>query len=313
VTASYIVPIRLQTADGVEDLAAYLASLEDVEVLVIDGSGPEIFAKVHDAVREFTTHVPPSVAGKNGKARGVLSGLLLATHEKIVVADDDVHYDHASLREVLRRLDIADVVRPQNYFSPAPWHAVLDSARSLVNRAFDGDWPGTLAFRRSSVPKGYNADVLFENLELVRTIRARGGSELVARDLFVARRPATFQHFLSQRVRQAYDEFARPARFAAALAVLPAIALGSVLVGPPILAVFALLAIACAMIGWLRDGAHRYFSFLGVAAAPIWLLERAACAWLALYERFRFGGVRYGDTIIRAAASAPDELRQWAS
>ena len=30
---------------------------------------------------------------------------------------------------------------------------------------------------------GYDGDVLFENLELIRTVRARGGEEAVALDL----------------------------------------------------------------------------------------------------------------------------------
>lgn len=312
-SATYIAPIRLSSQEGVDELAAYFATLRDVEVLIVDGSGPEVFAAVHAAVKSFATHVEPTVNGLNGKARGVLTGLSLATHDKIVVADDDVRYEPANLREVVRLLDLADVVRPQNFFSPAPWHAIFDSARSLINRAFDGDWPGTLAFRRSALPKGYNPDVLFENFELVRTVCARGGAEIVARDIFVARRPATLRHFLNQRVRQAYDEFARPVRFLAALAVLPLLIGGWIAVGPLALGAFAALSIFPALVGWSRGRAYRYFSFLAVLAAPLWVLERATCSWLALYEHCRYGGVRYGDHILRRAASKANERAQWAS
>lgn len=310
---TYILPLRLRNAAGVEELAGYLQSLQGVVVIVVDGSAPEIFAIVDRSIGCFAIHVPPSVAGANGKARGILTGLALSANEKIVVADEDVRYDTASLQRVLLMLDDADVVRPQNYFLPAPWHAVLDSARVLINRAFDGDWPGTLAFRKAALPKGYNPNVLFENFELVRTIRARGGIEVIASDCFVARRPPSVEHFFSQRVRQAYDEFARPARLAVQLAVLPAVVAGWALAGFMVPMAFALLAIACATIGWLRGGAYRYFSLLGVFAAPFWMVERAICAWLALYERCVFGGVRYGDSILRAAASSTEELAQWAS
>ncbi|MFP3381064.1 hypothetical protein SB767_32600, partial [Bacillus sp. SIMBA_069] len=37
----------------------------------------------------------------------------------------------------------------------------------------------------------------------------------------VARRPPALRHFLGQRVRQAYDDFAQPARLLAELSVLP--------------------------------------------------------------------------------------------
>ena len=55
---------------------------------------------------------------------------------------------------------------------------------------------------------------MFENLELVKTIEAAGGRQIVASDLFVRRLPLTTHHFVNQRIRQAYDDLARPVRFA---------------------------------------------------------------------------------------------------
>ena len=74
-----------------------------------------------------------------------------------------------------------ELVRPQNYFAPLRWHARWDTARTLLNRVAGGvDFPGTLAVRRSrsSQTDGYDGDVLFENLELIRTIEAAGGRVL---------------------------------------------------------------------------------------------------------------------------------------
>jgi hypothetical protein len=296
-------------------LADYLRSLAGVQTIVVDGSDADVFAAHALAFPASVLHVAPdqTIAGVNGKVRGVLTGLRYAAHERVVVADDDVRYTPWSLRAVVIALDRADVVRPQNYFWPAPWHAVLDASRSLINRALDGDWPGTLAFRKSFLPRGYDADALFENLELVRTVRARGGRESVRYDLFVRRLPPSAPHYMSQRVRQAYDEFARPVRLGAALAIIP-------------LAVYALgtgradwiaagvaSSQALALFGWFRGRAYRYFSLLSVLAAPLWVLERAVCAWLALYERVRFGGVRYAGRVVRRAASSQKELtRKWA-
>ena len=313
IRATYILPLRLDSARAIPELARYLETLAQVEIIVVDGSGQELFDRLHRLIGEFATHVKPTMPGRNGKVRGVLTALPLASKEHVVVADDDVRYDSASLDEVLRRLEYADVVRPQNFFSPAPWHAVWDSARSLINRTFDGDWPGTLAFRRSALARGYNADVLFENYELVRTIRAGGGREIVARDIFVARRPPTFEHVIGQRVRQAYDEFARPWRLVAGLGILPGLLIGWRAAGILAPLVFVALAVSCATIGWLRAGAYRRFSPLCVVAAPLWTLERGVCSWLALWQRFRFGGVRYGDSVIAASASSQRELKRWAS
>jgi len=65
--------------------------------------------------------------------------------------------------------------------------------------------------------------VLFENLEMERTVRAGGGRVRALHDLYVARRPPSTRHFLGQRVRQAYDSLAQPGRLAAELAILPTV------------------------------------------------------------------------------------------
>ncbi len=308
--ASYLLPIRATTTAHVSELAAYLNALRHVQVIVVDASEDQIFAAHAAAFAPGILHIAPDpdIEGANGKVRGVLTGLRRCKYDKIVIADDDVRYTLWSLRAVLAALDDADIVRPQNYFDPLPWHAVLDTSRTLINRALDGDWPGTLAFRRSFAPFGYNPDALFENLELVRTVRARGGREAVRRDIYVRRLPPATPHYWSQRVRQAYDEFARPARLLAALAIAPLC-----IARPSLIGAFGTLAIGAAFTGWVRAKGYQYFPWLAVVAAPLWLAERAICAWLAVYERVRFGGVRYAGRIVKRAASSPKELRRkWA-
>ena len=212
------------------DLVAYLCRLaRQAETIVVDGSPPEVFAAhgsaLVEAIAAGLLHLPPSelLATEMGKVGGVLTGVRLASRENIVVADDDVRYDEGTLAAVVAALETADVVRPQNYFDPLPWHACWDTARMLLNRVTGGDWPGTLGVRRSALVAtgGYDGRAMFENLELVRTIVAAGGREATLVDVFVARRPSTVRHFWSQRVRQAYDEIARPERLATQLALLP--------------------------------------------------------------------------------------------
>ena len=224
-------PISSAAAATRDDLAAYLRWLaERAETIVVDGSPSAIFAAHSavwaDAIGAGLRHVAPAadLATEMGKVGGVLTGLRLASHDRVIIADDDVRYDEAALDRLAAALDSGDVVRPQNYFDPLPWHACWDTGRMLLNRVTGGDWPGTLAVRRSVLAGtgGYDGRALFENLELVRTVVAAGGREVLLDDLFVARRPPTSRHFWSQRVRQAYDELARPGRLAWQLALLPA-------------------------------------------------------------------------------------------
>jgi hypothetical protein len=151
--------------------------------------------------------------------------------------------------------------------------------------------------------------VLFENLELVRTIVAAGGREAVAYGVYVRRRPPSTRHFLSQRVRQAYDEFARPLRMAAWLSVIPAMVWLGRRRGGAAVAVAVAATVACAEAGRRRDGGRRVFPFSASLLAPVWVLERGLCAWLALSARLSLGGVPYRGGLLRSAATPMKMLR----
>src|SRR5690606_15137159 len=231
---------------------------------------------------------------------GVLTGIQLASCASIVIADDDVRYDAAALLDVQRHLEQADLVRPQNHFQPMPWHACLDSARILINRASGGDWPGTFGLRRAALLRthGYDGNVLFENLELVRTITAGGGRELRPLDLFVVRLPPVQAHFWSQRVRQAYDEFARPSRLLFWLGLLPAGILLTLTFGAWVPVVLGGVSVAVAEVGRRIGHGRRVFPFRASLVAPLWVLERALCAWIAVAARVVLGGVPYSGRVL---------------
>ncbi|MCI4062194.1 glycosyltransferase family 2 protein [Micromonospora sp. R77] len=309
----YVLPLRWSHDTGLTELTDHLRALARwVDVTVVDGSPPNLFARHAASWRDLVRHVRPDPAlrGANGKVLGVLTGLALARHEHVVVGDDDVRYDEAALRAVHALLDRVDLVRPQNHFDPLPWHAWWDTGRTLLNRAFGGDWPGTLAVRRSTFHAmgGYDPDVLFENLELVRTVRAYGGTTATPAWLHVRRLPPTAAHFGGQRVRQAYDDLAQPVRLVTSLAVLPGVLAALAARRPALLLGAGAVTVAVAELGRRRAGGGRVFPAHTALAAPLWLLERGVCAWLALGRRLR-GGVPYGGTRLRVAAHSRRVLR----
>lgn len=301
---SYVLPIAARISQT-RVLSGYLRGLSRAvdDVIVIDGSPPEVFDAHSKAWSGHVRHERPAIRTTNGKVAGVMTGVRAARYEHVIIADDDVRYRRAELVRMLALLQSHDVVRPQNFFDPLPWHARWDTARTLLNRLGDGDWPGTLGVRRSMLlaAGGYSGEVLFENLELVRTMRAAGGTEAVPLDLFVARRPPEAAHFLSQRPRQAYDEWARPLRLAAQLALLPA----GILIarqGPGWLLAAAAGTIVVAEIGRRKGKGRSVFPPSSALWTPAWLAERAVTSWMALGMRI-LGGVRYRDKRLRDAAT----------
>ncbi|ERG64436.1 hypothetical protein L332_08235 [Agrococcus pavilionensis RW1] len=255
-------------------------------------------------------HIRPDRTTPNGKVAGVLTGVDATDQPRTVIADDDVRYTEAALADAVGRLTRAGIVAPQNHFRPLPWHARWDTARSLINRALGADYPGTLVVRREFAADGYRGDVLFENLELLRTVEARGGRVEWAKDLFVERRPPTPAHFRSQRIRQAYDSFAQPARLAAELTLLPALLLQAR--RPLGYLMWAAAAIAVAERGSRVDGGRRIYPTTAALWAPAWVAERAVTAWLAVGWR-ALGGVPYAGGRLRHAASSARRLRRAAS
>jgi hypothetical protein len=305
---SYVLPIATTTGPDPE-LTAYLRGLAPlVDLVVVDGSAPPVFARQQAAWAPLGRHLAPRARTPNGKVGGVVTGLAAARYDRVVLADDDVRWTPEALGEISRDLDDAEAVVPQNHYEPCPPQALYDTARTLVHRAFGGDMPGTLALRRSALgPEAYRGDVLFENLELLRTVASRGGRVRWRRDLVVARRPPEPGHFAGQRVRQAYDEFARPAYLAVELALLP-VAVATARRHPAGTLALAAAAVAVAEVGRRRDGGARYFSAAASALAPLWVAERAVCAWLAVGCRIT-GGVPYRGGRLRTAASSLRSLR----
>lgn len=311
VSSEYLLPLRWDSEEGLPELTAYLRHLSRrLPVTVVDGSPTESFA-AHAAAWPFLRHLQPTGTGLNGKARGVMTGLRASRAELVVIADDDVRYTDDALDEVLSRLAHVDLVRPQNIFIPAPWHARWDTGRTLWNRAWGGDYSGTLGLRRELLMRagGYDTDVLFENLQLERTVVAVGGRVDVARGVYVPRRPPDPGRFWEQRVRQAYDDWAQPVRLVQELAILPLVVVAVRRRHPGVIVAGVLAIVAAAEVGRRRDGGSEVFSRTAALWAPVWITERAITVWIAVVQRLR-GGAPYRDTRVRRAASSVRRLRK---
>ena len=192
-----------------------------------------------------------------------------------------------------------------------PWYAAWDTARTLLNRALAADSPGTLGVRRSFFVAmgGYSDEVMYENLELIRTVTAHGGRVAERPDIYVRRLPGTLRRFLEQRPRQAYDDFAQPGKLIGFLSVVPAIGWTRLARSGRGVALAALATVGVAEAGRRRHGGRRFFPARTSWFAPLWFAERAVCVWLAFLYRI-CGGVPYAGTRFRVPANSLSELRR---
>lgn len=310
IVCTYLCPFRSNTVDmdSIREFYRYwdmLCSL-DCEVLVVDGSPAENF-EVH--AREWTNcrhvKVDPQFTYLNGKVNGILTGVPLAAHEKIILADDDIRYTEANILRMVHDLDIFEVVRPQNYFFPNPLWTQIDSARILLNRAYfpEGDFPGTLGFRKNvfTAAGAFDGNVLFDNEELVKHFQNNGANISFATDFFIQRKPPNPEKWMEQRPRQAYEDFVMEERTAFFLALLPVHLLllfsGKRKTAGLLALLISGIAIAKAIKG-RKNGAGKYIPLQTVVFAPLWILERGINVYLALYWKLTKGGYPFGDRLI---------------
>jgi hypothetical protein len=309
---TYLLPIRRSVFSEAEaqDFATYFQTLRDsdCELIVVDGSPDEVFAQHEQVWSPICRHerVKRDFGYLNDKVNGIHTGVEIASCEKIVLADDDIRYTAADVQKMRALLDEYEMVRPQNFLSPLPWWARMESARMLINRATlrIGDYPGTCAFRRSTMLRvgHYDGDVLFDNEEIVRHFAAAGATINYAIDFFIQKRPPHYRKWLEQRPRQAYEDFglrAKTALFLALPLLLVAAAVLGGVSGFALCVVFiSICAVALACAGGARGLASEYIPPWLCLYAPLWISERMLSTYWAVYWHFRHGGYPFGDKLL---------------
>lgn len=311
---TYVLPLKWSDTSSSSEMTEYLAWLSRrIDVIVVDGSPVEVFEHHAERWSPLIKHIwpDPDLHFANGKVDGVTTGIRAAGSDAVIIADDDIRFDEETLARVIDSLVDHDLVFAQSYLDPTPWYAQWEEARILLNRAFGVQFPVAMGLRRSMflAMGGYDGNVMFENLELIRSMRYAGARIAAPDDLFVRHLAPDQSWFWSQRVRQAFDDLTLRGRMALWLSLGP---LAATAVGKRrtrSIAAAALLAVGVAEIGRRRGGGAKVYPATAPLFAPLWLAERAVCSWVAMWHRLRTGGIPYRGGVVERAATPPKELR----
>ena len=112
IQVSCVVPLRAAGPD--DELDAYMRRLSRAvdDLIVVDGSAPEVYDGHERRWPETVRHLRPEAQTPMGKVGNVLTGLAEARHELVVIADDDVRWTLDLLQRAVVAMGDAGVARP---------------------------------------------------------------------------------------------------------------------------------------------------------------------------------------------------------
>lgn len=285
---SYILPLARVREDPHEmlELLLYFRELAAAgcEVIVVDASSPSVHAE-HQAAWGSTARVlrpDPACFGFDPKRACIDSGITAASHERLIVADDDVRYAPDDLSRVASMLDYYEMVRPRDYIRPGCRASTMEAVRTLVARAAqaDQDSLATCALLRSARRRaGSTACVRAGPWDLLRDLAPRDVRLCSAEDVFI------------RRVMRADPE--RPRRASMAfLSILPLAVLLAVTLGMGAALTYASVLsagmVVVALVGRC-GGAGRVLPAWLALYAPLWLARESLSSLRALARTARRG------------------------
>lgn len=269
---SYLVVLDGNWRGDLREFADYLSALgmAKCDVIIVDDSPEHTLARHRRVLCWFGRHVAarPRHRDLSGAVDPLRAALDFASCDRVIVAGATVRYDAGALDEVCALLDYHQAVEPQDYLEPLPWWGGIEAGRMLVHRGIETlpDHGATFAFRKSAI----------RGIPAVDCVGAR--------DVFVRRLPPQLAEWLTERPRQAGDDFALPVKSAFFLALLPLAlllaAFGGIRLAGGYAGAVAMGSVALAVRG--RVGAGTVFPLRACLYAPLWVLERSVSVYWAL-------------------------------
>ncbi|MEA2164930.1 MAG: hypothetical protein QOK37_3057 [Thermoanaerobaculia bacterium] len=278
------------------ELTSYLSDIgvAGCDVVVVDGSPEETFDENGKSLRWVGRHVAarPCHRSFSGAIDPIRAAIDFSNCDKVIVADQNVRYDDQAIGQICALLDHHEVVEPQDYFAPLPWWSGIEAGRMLVHRGVDPlpDHGVTFGMRKWSVRGLRTIDAACTNGDdPVRRLASQGADVFSACDVFVRRLPPILGEWFRDRPRQADDDFALPVKSAFFFALLPTMALLSILGGARLAGGYAGAVACAAMVLAIRGrmGASPFFPLRACLSAPLWIVERSVSVYWALFRKLR--------------------------
>ena len=313
-----IVPIKVPALSYLEGFAAsYHDVLQNTnsdtfELLIVDDCPDHIYGEIDAWFKDTrAVHFRPDKSfktGANGKLNSVRSGLQLASHDMILLLDDDFRPTAATLDSLKAELEKSPCLKCMvAYISPTVTDLINSCGIFCVNTmTAQRQFCGHIGFHHSIMKRvGFpSSDGLFDELVIERAFQKSGMTAGYARNVFLEIITHGRAKFFEQRLRYAYENMAYPFRFICYLLVCPLLILLGWLVSltavfGAVLLITVCVTIIC-LVGQRKYAANRYprWTFL---LACCWFWPYTIYSWLAIISYCR-GGILFGGRRVRSPA-----------
>ena len=315
---SVIIPIKTNINEGLLEFIEHYKGLSNelnndaCEIIIADGSDSNSFEFIDRNLQEqinikHITLEEEIRTGDNDKLNGVYAALKQAKYDKILLIDDHFRISRNTIINLNEYFDRYDCFKAMPGFNAFPYSVLVDLAGIFIVNLLDyrKQYTGHLAFRKEHyIASGFpSRDALFDEYTMENHLRKNGYKAGFIRNFGIeAKQDITFNKFLEQRVRYAYENIAMPIRFIFHLSLLPImlfLLITDVKTSFIIFLLLTLIATVSGLIGQLKYGrtiAPKY-TFL---FSSIWFWFYPITTWIALYKFFT-GGIFFGGKKIKKA------------
>ena len=311
---SVVIPFKASAVNSFSQLAARWRPMagSHIEVLICDGSSPEVFAENLRQPLGRIRHIPvdrTSYSYQNDKVNGLCTGIRASSSNLVITCDDDIILTPSQIYELAGLDTVRQFIKIRSFPETLTAFETIEVVRSLISnciRCTSDTLTIVLGSRDEllSMLEGMDGNLLFDDRALEWSLRRASHCVSIHPEILARRIPSSPAKWVEQQVRYAYEDIPLLAKTGLFL-LSPFVAWYlSQLDRGLLYAYMTMLAgvfFAAAAIGRKRANLAQHCPAWVPCLGPAWFLIRSCAVPVALIV-WCMGGLHYGGRRVRRPA-----------